>query len=122
MPHTIIDTETALQIPPEHLVWGLIRNPQELAENSISLEKLSQHNQGFRQGRLVFDGSGKTFVEQFQKRIEHILLDNGAYFDGRQKRGHAQQGQNIAFNIIQPYTTGPRRGLFPTMNIHEGTG
>ncbi len=119
MPHTIIDLKESLTIPPEHLVWGLIRNPKELAENSISFEKLTQSNNGFRKRRLHFQGSGKAFVEEFQQRIGHILQDNGAYFDGRQNRGHAQQGQNIAFNIIQPYTTGVRKGLFPTIDIYE---
>jgi carbonic anhydrase/acetyltransferase-like protein (isoleucine patch superfamily) len=119
MPHTIIDLQGPLAIPPEHLVWGLIRNAHELAENSIPLEKLSQSNSSFRQGRLHFQGSGKAFVEGFQGRIEHILKDNGAYFDGRLNRGHAQQDQNISFNIIQPYTTGMRKGLFPTIDIYE---
>ncbi len=119
MPHTIIDLQQPMTIPPGHLVWGMIRNAQDLAENSIDLEKLSRSSGSFRQGRLHFQGSGKAFVEGFQRRIEVILRDNGAYFDGRQNRGHAQQGQNIAFNIIQPYTTGTRKGLFPTIDIYE---
>jgi carbonic anhydrase/acetyltransferase-like protein (isoleucine patch superfamily) len=44
MPHTIIDLEEPLEIPQKHLVWGLIRNRNDLKSNSLSLEKLSAVN------------------------------------------------------------------------------
>jgi carbonic anhydrase/acetyltransferase-like protein (isoleucine patch superfamily) len=119
MPHTIIDLAQPMAIPDNQLVWGLVRNEDDLRENSIPLNKLTDSKGSFRQGRLHFQGSGKAFVEGFQKRIEHILRDNGAYYDGRSNKGHAQQGQDISFNIIQPYNTGGRRGIFPTIDIYE---
>jgi carbonic anhydrase/acetyltransferase-like protein (isoleucine patch superfamily) len=117
MPHTIIDLEKPMDIPPGHLVWGLIRNEQELKENSISLETFAGKSGSFRQGRLHFQGSGKAFVEKFRSRIEHILETNGAYFKAGRLKGHAQANQEISFNIIQPFTTGVRKGLYPTIDI-----
>lgn len=119
MPHTIIDLTQSMTIGPRQLVWGLIRNEAELKENSISLEDLSKKTGSYRQGRMHFQGSGKAFVDGFLHRIEHILESNGAYFNGRDKRGHAQQSQDISFNIIQPFNTGPRKGLYPTIDIRE---
>jgi carbonic anhydrase/acetyltransferase-like protein (isoleucine patch superfamily) len=119
MPHTIIDLAKTMTIPPHHLVWGLIRDEAELKENSISLEELAKKTGSYRQGRLHFQGSGQAFVDAFLHRIEHILESNGAYFDGKDKRGHAQQDQDISFNIIQPFNTGLRKGLYPTIDIKE---
>jgi hypothetical protein len=68
-------------------------------------------------GTMEFAGSGAQFVAAFQNRIDHILESNGAYFDGRKKRGHAQKGQNIAYNIIQPYPIGVQKGIYPTIDI-----
>ena len=117
MPHTIIDVEKPLTIPPGHLVWGLITNPQELEANSIALKDLSRHNDGLIKGNMVFEGSGATFVTAFRERIHHILEANGAFFDGRKNKGHAQNNQNISFNMIQPYPEGELQGLYPTIVI-----
>jgi hypothetical protein len=68
-------------------------------------------------GAMDFAGSGSKFVEAFRHRIDHILEANGAYFDGRKNKGHAQKGQNIAFNIIQPYSIGVQKGIYPTIRI-----
>jgi hypothetical protein len=68
-------------------------------------------------GRMEFAGWGSKFVEAFRHRIDHILEANGAYFDGRKKKGHAQKGQNIAYNIIQPYPMGMQKGIYPTIEI-----
>lgn len=118
IPHTIIDLEEPLNIPANHLVWGHIRNAKDLENNSISLEKLAGTDGEIQVGDMTFTGSGALFVDAFKSRIEHILSDNGAYFDGRKNRGHAQKGQNISYNIIQPYSVGPFRGLFPTIDIY----
>jgi carbonic anhydrase/acetyltransferase-like protein (isoleucine patch superfamily) len=118
LPHTIIDLEEPLTIPANQLVWGYIRNHEDLNNNSIPLEKLAETNGELQVGEMTFKGNGALFVEAFKSRIEHILTDNGAYFDGRKNRGHAQKGQNIAFNIIQPYSVGPSKGLYPTIDIH----
>jgi carbonic anhydrase/acetyltransferase-like protein (isoleucine patch superfamily) len=117
LPHTIIDLEEPLAIPAQHLVWGYIRNHKDLEKNSISLEALSKTEGTLQLGEMTFAGSGEQFVKAFRSRIEHILNDNGAYFDGRKNRGHAQKGHNISFNIIQPYSMGPSKGLYPTIDI-----
>jgi carbonic anhydrase/acetyltransferase-like protein (isoleucine patch superfamily) len=118
MPHTVIDLDEPLEIPENHLVWGLIRNQEELRGNSLALEKLSTINGEFRQGDMQFSGAGSRFIDAFQARIEHILKDNGAYFDGKNNRGHAQNAQTISYNIMQPYAMGSSRGLFPTIDIN----
>jgi len=116
MPHTIIDCAT-LTIPPATLVWGLVTNKKELKQNSISLKKLKKIKTGFSRGNLVFEGNGKSFVQTFKNRIRHILDANGAFFDGKKGKGHAQKNQHISFNIIQPYSEGNKKGLYPTMVI-----
>jgi len=69
------------------------------------------------EGAMQFKGSGSFFVDGFRHRLEHILEANGAYFDGSKRKGHAQKGQNISFNTIQPYPEGPMKGLYPTVDI-----
>jgi carbonic anhydrase/acetyltransferase-like protein (isoleucine patch superfamily) len=118
MPHTIIDLAEPVTIPPETLVWGHITRQKDVAENSIALKELSAVTSEIKVGEMVFKGSGAGFVKAFQYRIEHILEANGAYFDGKKGRGHAQKGQNIAFNIIQPYPMGTMKGIYPTMDIN----
>jgi len=66
---------------------------------------------------MTFSGLGSVFIEAFRKRLAQILLLNGAFFDGNEKRGHAQDDQNISFNLIQPYRTGERKGLYPSIRI-----
>ncbi|MCJ7597006.1 MAG: transferase [Desulfobacterales bacterium] len=117
MPHTIVDLEEPVDIPSDHLVWGYITNKRDLGEHSISLERLSGIDGEMKLGAMHFEGLGSAFVEAFQRRIEHILEANGAFFDGTRFRGHAQKGQNIAYNIIQPYPMGLQKGLYPTIDI-----
>ena len=117
MPHTIIDIQAPLSIPAGHLVWGLVAGPEDLGANSISLEELSKTQKSVTRGRLIFEGSGKKFVQAFRERIHHILDANGAFFDGTGGKGHAQKNRNISFNIIQPYPEGRLKGLFPTIII-----
>jgi carbonic anhydrase/acetyltransferase-like protein (isoleucine patch superfamily) len=117
MPHTIIDLKEPVSIPPDHLVWGYISDPQSLQTHSISLEALAAAKRLVAVGGMEFAGSGAEFVTSFRGRIDHILEANGAYFDGRKNRGHAQKGQNIAYNIIQPYPMGVQKGLYPTIHI-----
>lgn len=117
MPHTIIDIKNPLTIPPGHLVWGLITNPQELEANSIALKDLSRIDDVLIKGNLSFEGSGAAFVTAFRDRIHHILEANGAFFDGKKNKGHAQKNQNISFNTIQPYPDGEFQGLYPAIVI-----
>lgn len=117
MPHTIIDLEEAVEIPPRTMVWGYIRNAGDLAQNSLAMDDLVHHDGPLTKGAMTFRGSGSAFVRAFQHRIEHILEENGAYFDGIRHMGHAQKGQNIVFNIIQPYPEGDMKGMYPSIDI-----
>ena len=87
MPHTIIDIKKPLTIPPGHLVWGLITNPEELETNSMALKDLSKIDGRLIKGNMSFEGSGASFVTAFRDRIHHILEANGAFFDGKKKQG-----------------------------------
>jgi carbonic anhydrase/acetyltransferase-like protein (isoleucine patch superfamily) len=117
MPHTIIDIEKPLNVPPGSLVWGLVRNEAELKTNSMTLKDFSKINSRFCIGSMLFEGSGSSFITAFQERIHHILEANGAFYNGKTNRGHAQRNQNISFNMIQPYPMGDKEGLFPTIII-----
>ena len=117
MPHTVIDAKTPLTVPEGQLVWGMIGSRADLQANSISLKDMSRIEGGLTRGRMFFEGRGAKFVEAFRARIQHILEANGAFFNGKANRGHAQRNQNISFNTIQPYPDGDLRGLYPTIVI-----
>lgn len=117
MPHTIIDIHEPLSIPAGTLAWGLIRNAAELEQNSITLKEMSKLSTKFTRGEMFFEGNGAAFVSGFRHRIHHILESNGALFDGKNNRGHAQKNQNISFNTIQPYPEGDLEGLYPSIFI-----
>lgn len=117
MPHTIIDIEAPLEIPAEHLVWGLVRNKEELAENSISLKKLSEIKSIFSQGKMCFEGNGALFVRAFKERVHHILHANGAFYENLENAGHAQNNQRLSLNTIQPFQFGINEGMYPNIRI-----
>jgi len=117
MPHTIIDPDVPVKIPDEHLVWGFIGSREDVKNQSISLDDLADVRDTLRIGKMVFTGKGSVFIDGFQKRIGKILLANGALFHNGEKRGHAQDDQNISFNMIQPYRTGELMGLYPSIRI-----
>jgi carbonic anhydrase/acetyltransferase-like protein (isoleucine patch superfamily) len=117
MPHTIIDITSPLDIPPDHLVWGMITNSDDLKEHSISLAELQRQKSFFNRGRLHFEGDGELFVQAFKDRIHHILDVNGAFFDGEKNSGHAQRNQNLSLNTIQPFQFGEMEGLYPNITI-----
>ncbi len=117
MPHTIIDNRRPLKVPPGSLVWGLVRNEEELSANSMQLREFSKVNTRVCRGSMLFEGNGSSFVNAFQARIHHILEANGAFFNGTLNRGHAQRNQNLSFNTLQPYPEGDKEGLYPTIII-----
>lgn len=117
MPHTIIDIDEQLKIPADHLVWGLVRNDKELAENSIPLEQLVNIETSFSSGRMHFEGQGRLFVKAFQDRIHHILDVNGAFYEDGENEGHAQRNQNLSLNTIQPFHFGEMEGMYPDIQI-----
>jgi len=117
MPHTIIDPKVPLKIPSEHLIWGLIDSEESLHTHTISLDDLAEVRDSLKIGKMVFSGKGSIFIDAFKKRIGNILLTNGACFYKGENRGHAQDDQNISFNLIQPYRTGKDMGLYPSIRI-----
>jgi carbonic anhydrase/acetyltransferase-like protein (isoleucine patch superfamily) len=117
MPHTIIDSNDPLVIPAGYLVWGLITGQKDLECNSLSIDDFESIENGLEKGNMTFIGCGKSLVTAFRERIHHILEANGALFDGRDKKGHAQKNQDISFNTIQPYPKGALKGLYPTITI-----
>ncbi|SLM28521.1 conserved hypothetical protein [Desulfamplus magnetovallimortis] len=117
MPHTIIDVKESLTIPPGQLVWGMIKDDEDLANHSIPIEKFSGITSGISMGNMYFEGNGASFVTAFKDRIHHILEANGAFFNGSEKKGHAQKNQYISFNTLQPYPEGHKKGLYPTIVI-----
>ncbi len=123
MPHTIIDCEEPLEIPPETLLWGLITNKEELQENSIALEDLRVVHNAIRKGNMHFEGEGASFVEGFKHRINHILESNGAFYHPHNNniKGHAQNNRKLSLNNIQPYLFGDMEGVYPDITIqpHE---
>jgi carbonic anhydrase/acetyltransferase-like protein (isoleucine patch superfamily) len=117
MPHTIIDIDKPLEVPSDHMVWGLVRNNEELEKNSIPLEQLAKIRTSLSQGKLHFEGQGKLFVKAFQDRIHHILEVNGAFFEDGKNEGHAQRNQNLSLNTIQPFHFGEMEGMYPNIRI-----
>ncbi|MBF0303705.1 MAG: transferase [Desulfamplus sp.] len=117
MPHTIIDVRVPLDIPEGHLVWGMIKSESDLTRHSIPIEDFSKINSSFTMGSMFFEGNGGSFIGAFRDRIHHILEANGAFFDGSEKKGHAQKNQFISFNTLQPYPEGKYKGLYPTISI-----
>ncbi|MCD4722879.1 MAG: transferase [Desulfobacula sp.] len=118
MPHTIIDPDIPLEIPDEHLIWGFIGSKEDIKDHTIALDDLAEVRDTLRLGKMVFKGMGSVFIDGFRRRLHQILLANGALFNNGEKRGHAQDDQNISFNIIQPYRTGERNGLYPSIRIN----
>ena len=117
MPHTIIDLKNPLTIPSDHLIWGYLQKPDDLKYHSISLKKLAVVRRQRVIKSMKFRGNGAAFVHSLRHRIQHILKANGAYYNAKKNRGHAQKEQNISFNIIQPYSIGKLKGFFPTLDI-----
>lgn len=117
MPHTIIDPVEPLEIPKGRLVWGCVRNAEDLKEHSLALESLSEVAGEFKLGDMRFQGNGAEFVHGFQGRIEHILEENGAYFNENKNPGHAQKYEGLAFNTFRPFPQGTFGGLFPNLEF-----
>jgi len=84
----------------------------------VSIEDFAKVEGEARIGAMTFTGNGERFIRAFQNRIHHILEDNGAYFDGTGKLGHAQKTKNITYNLIQPYVEGGFKGVYPNMRIY----
>ncbi len=117
MPHTIIDIRKPLTIPSGRLIWGLITEEKDLETNSLPIITFTKIDSGMSMGNLVFEGNGEAFITAFKDRIHHILEANGAFYDGKKNKGHAQKNQNISFNTIQPYPGGGMKGLYPNIVI-----
>ena len=117
MPHTIIDCDKPLNIPANHIVWGLIKSSKDLESNSLSLEQLAAHRGPLTKGRMHFEGSGAALVKAMKDRIHHILEVNGAFYDNGENNGHAQRNQKLSLNTIQPFQFGESMGMYPNIRI-----
>ncbi|MBU8910272.1 MAG: transferase [Desulfobacterales bacterium] len=117
MPHTIIDSDAPIKIPDEHLIWGFIGSNEDIKNQTIALDDLAEVRDSLKIGKMAFTGKGSVFIDAFRRRINQVLLANGALFNKGEKRGHAQDDQNISFNTIQPYRTGELKGLYPSIRI-----
>lgn len=117
MPHTIIDAKMPIVIPDDHLIWGFIQSMEDVKNNTISLDDLAEVRDTLKIGDMTFSGLGSVFIESFKNRLNQILLLNGAFYHNGENRGHAQDDQNISFNLIQPYRTGELKGLYPSIRI-----
>lgn len=119
MPHTIIHVSEPIEIPDETIVWGYITKQSDLEKQSMSLTSFSK-GKAFNIGDMSFYGDGAAFVRDFQNRIEHILVENGARYDGNsESRGHAQKTQYASYNLFQPYLSGEKQGMFPTIIVED---
>lgn len=118
MPHTIINPGSEpINIPDGHLVWGIIKTPEDIKNHTIDADDLADVRDSIRIGNMKFSGKGSVFIEAFKKRLGQIWMLNGALYHDGEKRGHAQDDQYISFNMIQPYRTGERKGLYPSIRI-----
>ncbi|CCO25512.1 hexapeptide repeat-containing transferase [Maridesulfovibrio hydrothermalis] len=119
MPHTIIDAEEPVTVPEETLVWGYIANQNDLKNQSMSMAEFAKEKR-INLGNMSFTGDGAAFIKDFQNRIDHILVENGARYDGKShSRGHAQKTQSVSYNLFQPYLAGEKEGLFPTIVVED---
>ncbi|MCK7505453.1 MAG: hypothetical protein MZV70_16140 [Desulfobacterales bacterium] len=119
MPHTIIDLKEPVSIPPDHLVWGFVTSPDDLRLHSISLADSRRPSPRMntigtmefcrlrRQVRRGVSASGSTISWKPTAPISTA---------GR-TRATPRKGQNIAYNIIQPYPMGAQKGIYPTIDI-----
>lgn len=117
MPHTIIDSKEPIKIPDYHLVWGFIGSPKDLENQSMPFSEMEKVKGEFKQGAMTFNGNGTAFINANKTRINQILMANGSFFQNEQNRGHAQDGQHISFNTLQPYRTGDNKGIYPSITI-----
>jgi carbonic anhydrase/acetyltransferase-like protein (isoleucine patch superfamily) len=117
LPHTLIDLKEPVEIPPNRLVWGHITAEADLKGCTLDLEDLEKARGDLTVGAMSFRGDGEAMVSDLRSRIHHILEENGAFFDGNGRIGHAQRDRTIAFNALRPYTDGDRAGLCPTVEV-----
>jgi len=119
MPHTIVNAKEPINIPAGSVIWGHITKQKDLENHCMPLDELAKSTD-LEIGNMTFKGDGKAFVQAFRHRIDHILEENGAYYNGTETtRGHAQKTQAACFNILQPFQSGPEMGMYPTMSIGE---
>lgn len=119
MPHTIIDAAEPLNIPDDTIIWGYVRTQEDLKTQAISLSEFAKQKD-LKIGNMTFKGDGAAFVRDFQNRVEHILVENGARYNGeKESRGHAQRTQSVSYNLFQPYLGGEKKGMFPTIIVDD---
>ena len=110
MPHTIIDAEEPIVIPDNSAIWGYVTKQADLATQCVNLDDLAKATD-ITLGNATFKGDGKAFVEAFKHRIDHIREENGAYFDGSEKKPaatHRKPGMRVS-TFCSPSRLDPMR-------------
>ena len=90
----------------------------DIKNHSISFDDFEENRDDLKIGNMVFSGKASVFINDFKKRIQKILLMNGAFYNNGENRGHAQDDHFISFNTLQPYSTGKNRGIYPSIRIN----
>ena len=110
MPHTIIDPVESIKIPSDQLIWGFISTQEDVATHSVSLKELNQTKK-ISMGNMTFEGKGHAFVDALNHRTDLIPQDRND--------NSIQDSENTSVFVIQPYGTGPKTGIYPTLKIEE---
>jgi len=110
MPHTIIDPVESIKIPSDQLIWGFISTQEDVATHSVSLKELNETKK-ITMGNMIFEGKGHAFVDALKQRIDIITKDR--------VNMSLQDLDNTSVFVIQPYGTGPKTGIYPTLKIEE---
>ncbi len=118
MPHTIIDSEGPIEIPAGRLVWGYIASQEDVDAHSIALVALCEANK-ISMGEMRFEGKGELFVGALKHRIETILESTAALCEDEAVMERTQDLEKTQVFTIQPYGTGPKTGIYPTIRIEQ---
>ena len=80
-------------------------------KNQVNVNNLQLATSRKRVRAFIIDDLAITFIVM-------IMMSCVCYCDDdEQFRGHAQDGQQISFNTLQPYRSGKNEGLYPSIRI-----
>jgi hypothetical protein len=113
MPHTIIDASEPITIPEGSLVWGFIDSDESIKTQSIQLDELKTITEKFTRGDMTFEGNGNAFVSDLKERINRLNLSK------EMSPEKIYTSEDTSVFIIQPYFTGPKAGIYPSITIKE---
>lgn len=121
MPHTIIDPKQPVEIPAGRLIWGFIESQEDVKTHSMSLSELTQCNgvKKISMGNMIFEGQGDAFVGDLKSRIVQALESKQSANGKKATSDRIQDSKNTSIFIIQPYETGPKTGIYPTIKLEQ---